>query len=112
MPFLSSIPIIAGQPLFVAVSIDLNSNPTLKDKVTVYFDPNTATTQGTAPGVPGIVFGSYNFASTNVTLALDGSAFCYPPTFVANCDPIRGGTTYFDVAPRRVRPRRSHLPSC
>jgi hypothetical protein len=98
-PFLSSIPIIPGTPLFVAVRIDLNANPTLNDVVTVYFDPNTAVAEGAAPGVPGIVFNSYNFASTNVTIALDGSAFPYPPTFVANYDPIRGGTTYFDVAP-------------
>ncbi|MDP9171039.1 MAG: PEP-CTERM sorting domain-containing protein [Acidobacteriota bacterium] len=98
-PYLSSIPIVPGQPLFVAVKIDLNADPTLNDVVTVYFDPNTATTQGAAPGVPGIVFNSYNFASRNVTFALEGSAFPYPPTFVANYDSIRGGTTYLDVAP-------------
>ena len=98
-PFLSSVPIVSGQPLFVAMSIDLNADPTLNDVVKVYFNPNTATTDGAAPGVAPMIFTSYNFASTRVLFALDGSAFPYPPTFDANYDPIRGGTTYFDVAP-------------
>ena len=48
-----------------------------------------------------MVFNDLNFSSGNVTLALDGSAFPNPLTtgFLADYDPIRGGTTYFDVAP-------------
>jgi hypothetical protein len=99
-PYLSSIPIVSGVPIFVAVRFDLNSDPNLNDTLTVYFDPNPAAVPGANPGVPGLVFTDHNFASSGgVTMALDGSAFPFPTTFVANFDPIRGGTTYFDVAP-------------
>ena len=99
-PFLSSIPIVPGQDIFVAVEIDLNANPTLNDTVNIYFDPNPATTSGAAPGVPAITFTSYNFLSAGTTLGFDGiGASNTPSGFVANFDPIRGGTTYYDVAP-------------
>ncbi len=100
----SSIPIVSGVPVFVALRIDLNADPNANDTITVYFNPNVATTQGASPGVPGMVFNDLNFSSGNVTLALDGSAFPSPLTtgFLANYDPIRGGTTYFDVAPAAV----------
>jgi hypothetical protein len=100
----STIPIVTGASVFVAVRIDLNSDPGLNDTVTVYFDPNTATTQGAAPGVPGFVLTDMNFRSSNIVLALEGGAFPSPAVthFVANYDPIRGGTTYFDVAPATV----------
>jgi hypothetical protein len=97
----SSIPIVSGSPVFVVLRIDLNSDPKANDTTTVYFNPDVATTQGANPGVPGMVFNDLNFSSGNVTLALDGSAFPNPLTtgFRANYDPIRGGTTYADVAP-------------
>ena len=100
----STTPMIAGVSVFVAVRINLNSDPNLNDTVTVYFDPNTATTQGAAPGVSGITFTDINFASSNILLTLEGSAFPSPAVtnFVANYDPIRGGTTYFDVAPATI----------
>lgn len=49
------------------------------------------------------MFTNLNFNSGNVTFALEGNAFPNPADthFVANFDPIRGGTTYFDVAPAR-----------
>jgi hypothetical protein len=103
---LSTTAMLAGASVFVAVRIDLNPDPNLNDTVTVYFDPNTATTLGSAPGVPGITFTDMNFASSNILLALEGSAFPSPAVtnFVANYDPIRGGTTYFDVAPAAISP--------
>jgi hypothetical protein len=100
----SSIPIVSGAPLFVVLRIDLNADPTANDTITAYLNPNAATTQGASPGVPGIVFNDLNFSAGNVTLALDGSAFPSPLVtgFMANYDPIRGGTTYADVAPAAV----------
>lgn len=101
----STIPMVAGTTIFVALSIDLNPNPLLNDTVSVYFDPNTATTLGAVPGVPAMVFTDLNFASSNVLLSLEGSAFPSPTVtnFVADYDPIRGGATYFDVAPAAAR---------
>jgi hypothetical protein len=97
----SSIPIVPGQALFVAIKIDQNADPNANDTVTVYLDPSPAAVPGANPGVVGTVFNDLKFSSTNVPLSLDGAAFPNPLTtgFVANYDPIRGGTTYFDVAP-------------
>ena len=97
----SSIPIVPGQALFVAIRIDQNADPNANDTVTVYLDPSPAAVPSANPGVVGMVFNDLNFNTSNVTMALDGSAFPNPLTtgFVANYDPIRGGTTYFDVAP-------------
>ena len=97
----SSIPIVPGQALFAAIRIDQNADPNANDTVTIYLDPHPAAVPGANPGVPGMVITDLNFNSSNVTIALDGSAFPNPLTtgFVANYDPIRGGTTYFDVAP-------------
>jgi hypothetical protein len=97
----SSIPIVPGQALFVAIRIDQNADPNANDTVTVYLDPSPAAVPSANPGVPGMVFTDLNFNTGNVTMSLDGSAFPNPLTtgFVANYDPIRGGTTYFDVAP-------------
>ena len=69
--------------------------------MSVYFDRTSATTPGAAPGVPALVFSDLNFASSNITLAFEGNAFPSPSVtnFDANFDPIRGGTTYSDVAP-------------
>jgi len=97
----SSIPIVPGQALFAAIRVDQNADPNGNDTVTVYLDPHPAAVPSASPGVPGMVFTDLNFNNSNVALALDGSAFPNPFTtgFVANYDPIRGGTTYFDVAP-------------
>lgn len=97
----SSIAIVPGQALFVAIRIDQNADPNANDTVTVYLDPIPAAVPSAKPGVVGMVFTDLNFSTSNVTMALDGSAFPNPLTtgFVANYDPIRGGTTYFDVAP-------------
>jgi hypothetical protein len=64
-------------------------------------DPKPAAVPSDNPGVVGMVFTDLNFNTSNVTIALDGAAFPNPFTtgFVANYDPIRGGTTFFDVAP-------------
>jgi hypothetical protein len=97
----SSIPIVPGTALFVAIRFDQNADPNANDTVTIYLNPIPALVPGANPGVPGMVITDLNFNTTNVTIGLDGSAFPNPSTtgFVANYDPIRGGTTYFDVAP-------------
>lgn len=97
----SSVAIVPGQALFVAMRIDQNADPNANDTVTVYLDPLPALVPSDSPGVVGMVFTDLNFNTSNVVLALDGSAFPNPLTtgFVANYDPIRGGTSYFDVAP-------------
>jgi hypothetical protein len=97
----SSIAIVPGQALFVAIRIDQNADPNANDTVTVYLDPNPAAVPSATPGVAGIVFTDLNFNTSNVVMALDGSAFPNPLTtgFKASYDPIRGGATYFDVAP-------------
>jgi len=97
----SSIPIVPGQALFAAIRIDQNADPNASDTVTVYLDPHPAAVPGASPGVVGMVFTDLNFNTSNIAMALDGAAFPNPLTtgFVANYDPIRGGTTYFDVAP-------------
>ena len=84
--------------------IDQNADPNANDTVTVYLDPLPAAVPSATPGVVGMVFTDLNFNTSNVALALDGSAFPNPLTtgFVANYDPIRGGTTYFDVAPAAI----------
>jgi hypothetical protein len=97
----SSIPIVPGQALFVAMRIDQNADPNANDTVSIYLDPIPALVPGATPGVAPMVITDQNFDTSNVPMALDGSAFPDPATtgFVANYDPIRGGTTYFDVAP-------------
>jgi hypothetical protein len=97
----SSIPIVPGQALFVAIRFDQNIDPNANDTVTIYLNPTPALVPSATPGVPGMVLTDLNFNTTNVTIGLDGSAFPDPTTtgFRANYDPIRGGTTYFDVAP-------------
>jgi hypothetical protein len=97
----SSIAMVAGQALFVAIRFDQNADPNANDIVTVYLDPDPAVVTGASPGVPGMVLTDLNFNTINVTMALQGGAFPSPLVtgFVANYDPIRGGATYFDVAP-------------
>ena len=97
----SSIPIVPGQALFVAMRIDQNADPNANDTVSIYLDPDPALVPSASPGVPTFVINDLNFNTGNVAMALDGSAFPDPATtgFVANYDPIRGGATYFDVAP-------------
>jgi hypothetical protein len=97
----SSIPIVPGQALFVAIRFDQNADPNANDTVTIYLNPVPALVPGANPGVPGMVITDLNFNTSNVTIGLDGSAFPDPATtgFRANYDPIRGGATYFDVAP-------------
>ena len=97
----SSIPIVQGQALFVAMRFDQNADPNANDTVSIYMDPIPALVPSDNPGVAPIVITDLNFNTSNVTIALDGSAFPNPLTtgFVANYDPIRGGSTYFDVAP-------------
>jgi hypothetical protein len=97
----SSIPIVPGQALFVAMRFDQNADPNANDTVSIYLDPDPALVPSASPGVPFIVVNDLNFNTSNVSMALDGSAFPNPATtgFIANYDPIRGGATYFDVAP-------------
>jgi hypothetical protein len=97
----SSIPIVMGQALFVAIRVDQNADPNANDTVTVYLDPDPATVPSASPSVAGMVFTDLKFNSVNVPMELDGGAFPSPLTtgFDANFDPIRGGTTFFDVAP-------------
>ena len=81
--------------------IDQNADPNANDTVSIYLDPSPALVPSANPGVPFMVITDMNFNNSNVTIGLDGGAFPDPSTtgFVANYDPIRGGTTYSDVAP-------------
>ena len=92
----SSIPIVPGQALFVAMRIDQNADPNANDTVSIYLDPTPALVPSASPGVPFIVINDMNFNNSNVTIGLDGGAFPDPSTtgFLANYDPIRGGATY------------------
>ena len=97
----SSVAIVPGKAIFVAIRIDQNADPSANDLITVYFNPDPAAVPSDNPGVVGMVIADLRFGTVNVPMALDGSAFPDPTTtgFVANFDPIRGGATYFDVAP-------------
>ena len=95
----SNIPIVSGAPVFVAVRFDLNANPAANDLVTVYFDPLPGSP---VPSVAGISTNGYNFSAGSDVLRLSGGVINL--TAVANYDPIRGGTSYADVAPASVTP--------
>ena len=71
----SSVPIVTGQALFVAMRIDQNVDPNANDTVTIYFDPHPAAVPSATPGVAGIVYHRQNFNTSNVQLAVNGSAF-------------------------------------
>jgi hypothetical protein len=86
----SSVPILAGVPVFVVAEFQFNSDPNGNDLATVFFNPTPGLL---APNVPGITV-SENFSSAIGNIFLDGAngtAFSF--------DPLVFGDTYADVAP-------------
>jgi hypothetical protein len=91
----SSVPIVPGTTVFVAVKYEFNADPNLNDTATVYFDPTPGLA---APDVAGLTISNVNFASDidGVFLnAANGAAF--------SLDELRTGDGYVDVAPTGVQ---------
>jgi hypothetical protein len=92
---LSTVPIVAGVPVFVVVEFQFNADPNANDLATVFFNPTPGLL---APNVSGITVAE-NFPSAVGAIFLDGAngtAFSF--------DSLGFGSTYADVAPASSSP--------
>lgn len=86
----STVPIVAGQPVFVSIEFQFNANSNGQDTATVYFDPTPGLA---APDVTGTVW-TENFSSSIAGFAIDGAE-----GQTSNFDELRLGNSYADVSP-------------